>query len=115
MSKRSAHNASADDALWGSHKVARGSTDVQARKKRSKLQRDRLDKMTPQERQRMEAYMHGGSSRSDVSQGRLRALREDDRRMKTDDLSPVARQTLELPEHLREVERRGQDQAEHQQ
>jgi len=99
MSKRSAHNASADDALWGSHKVARGSTDVQARKKRSKLQRDRLDKMTPQERQRMEAYMHGGSSRSDVSQGRLRALREDDRRMKTDDLSPVARQTLERRRH----------------
>ena len=45
MSKRSAQNASAVDALWGSHKVARGSTDVQARKKRSKLQRDRLDKM----------------------------------------------------------------------
>ena len=99
MSKRSAHDSKGDEALWGSHRVARGNTDIQARKKRSKLQRDRLDKMTPQERQRMEAYMNGGSNRSDANQGRLRALRDDDQHMKTDDLSSVARQTLDRRRH----------------
>jgi len=51
--------------------------------------------MTPQERQRMEAYLHGGSDRSDAHRVRLEALRGDDRRMNTDNLSPVARQALD--------------------
>ena len=92
-SKRSNANDDPDD-IGGSMNVARGRSDKQAREKRQTLKRDRLSTMTPRERERMEAYLHG-STNADSGKKRLKALREDDQRMQMDGLTPVARQNLE--------------------
>jgi len=92
-SKRSNANDDPDD-IGGSMNVARGQSDKQAREKRKKLKRDRLSGMSPRERERMEAYLHG-STNADSGKRRLKALREDDERMQMDGLTPVARQNLE--------------------
>ena len=83
------------DDVGGTDRVARGRTSEEAAERRGRLKRERISRMTPEERERMEAYLHAGTGGAEATQKRLRHLRFDDGRMDTSGMGAVARRTLE--------------------
>lgn len=81
------------DNFGGTLDVARGPSGTDSRDKLRSLKRDKISKMSPDEKDRMRSYLYGANDHANKK--RREALRHDDRNESTSNLTPAQKRALD--------------------